>query len=322
MSLDAIKDIAVQSRRITFPRRKAAGFFYVIAATILWSFSPVCIKFALKSIDPFSLGWLRFAIGTLLLFAMSKARGNSIVLSRQQRILAAAGGFALGLNHTIFILGVKFTTASASGIIVQLEVVSLVALSYFFLKDKIGRLKGFGILLTLSGVALAAWNGTTGVNDLVSSQYLKGNLLLLLSSPLWAVYAIMQKLISDSGISASTSIPYIFAFASVATAPTAFAFHNVCGPMDLQFWLWVAVFIVFATVGACALMAKGFDCLPASTAGVISSFYPIVTILMAWVFLGEMPTLMMWAGALLVVAGIFILGITEAKNAPHPIERQ
>ncbi|MCX6345906.1 MAG: DMT family transporter [Armatimonadetes bacterium] len=301
-------------------RSKAAGFFYVICATICWSTSPVCIKFALRSVDYFSLGFVRFAIGALILFGIGKARGQNMQLRRQDILLTVMGAAGLGLNHTIFIVGVNYTTASASGIIVQLEIISLVILSYFILKDRIGPLKFIGMVAALAGVFLAAWNG--GKADLMSSNYLLGNSLVALSAPIWAVYAISQKLLSDRGVATSISVAYMFAFSAIITLPTALIFHNIHGALSPTFWTSLFVFIAFATVASCAFMAKGFELLDASTAGVVTSFFPIITIINAWIFLGEQPTKSMWMGVVLVVIGIIILGITEAKNAPHPIERQ
>ncbi len=303
-------------------RSKTAGFFYVICATICWSTSPICIKFALRSVDYFSLGFVRFAMGALILFGIGKARGQNMRLRRQDIWLTFLGAVGLGVNHTIFIVGVNYTTASASGIIVQLEIISLVILSYFILKDRIGPLKFLGMAVALAGVFLAAWNGEKSIADLMASKYLLGNVLIAISAPIWAVYAIAQKLLSDRGVATSISVAYMFVFSAIITFPTALIFHNIHGALNPTFWISLFVFIVFATVASCAFMAKGFELLDASTAGVVASFFPIITIINAWIFLGEQPTKSMWMGAALVVIGIIILGVTEAKNAPHPIERQ
>jgi drug/metabolite transporter (DMT)-like permease len=84
-------------------------------------------------------------------------------------------------------------------------------------------------------------------------------------------------------------------------------------------WLWLVAlgFVGTALLGAWYLSL--LDRLPAATVGVLLYLEPVSAVLMAWVFLGETPTLLvLTGGSLVVVAGMMVLRATG--SAPVPVD--
>lgn len=293
-------------------RRTVAGTLYVIAATLLWSAVPICVKFAIRAIDAYTICWIRFGVGAFILYSIQKFQKTRKQFSKSDIALIVSGAVGIGGNYVLYIRGIQSTTASAGNIVVQFEVVSLVILSYFVLKEQLTPSKVVGMVLTFSGVALALWNGSS-LSALLSSENFFGNMLILIAAPLWAVYGIAQKILADRGFSASVALAHIFLIAAIFTFPIAAVGFDVHGPFTPSVITALIVVSVFGTALAYVMIGKSFELLDASTVGMITCLLPIFTIVNARIFLHEKLTPIVGFGAVLVVAGIFVIGQAEAR---------
>jgi drug/metabolite transporter (DMT)-like permease len=227
--------------------------------------------------------------------------------------MIALAALGIGANYVMYIRAIQSTTASAANVMVQFEVVSIVILSYFWLHERMTAAKIIGMLVTFSGVLLALWNGES-LPALVASENFFGNMLILVAAPLWAIYAIAQKILADRGFGISSSLVYIFALSAVITFPALAAGHNVHGPFTPTVVAALVIVSVLSTALAYVMIGKGFELLDASTAAMITCLLPIFTIINARIFLHEQLSPMLALGAGLVVAGILVIGRAEASR--------
>ena len=294
-------------------RATITGFVYVVAATALWALVPICVKKCSVAFDAYSICWIRFAVGSLVLLVVSHLRGGLSRLRRRDAGLIVLAGIAIGANYTAYIRGLQLTTASAGNVVVNFEAIWLVVMSYFWLRERVGGVRLVGALITFAGVFVAVWNGE-GFASLVRSPYFIGNMLIIGAAPLWAVYGIAQKLLGDRGVSITASLACIFGVAGIVTFPTVLLGFNVHRPVDASVWFWGFVLVILGTVGAYLMMAKGFERLDASTAAVVTCTLPILTIIAARIFLSETLSAGVAAGAALVVSGMILTGHAEANS--------
>lgn len=295
-------------------RGKAIGFACVLGATLLWSAVPVCAKISLHALDSYTIAWLRFAVGSLMLLALAGLRGTSLRIDKPDLRLIALAAFGIGGNYVLYIRGIQDTTASAANVIVQFEVISLVLLSYFWLRERMSAPKVAGMLVTFAGVFLAVWDGSS-LSGLIASRYFAGNLLILLASPGWALYGAAQKLLADRGVSVYASLVWIFGLAAMLTLPVAAVGFDVRGQVTLGVAAALLILVALSTVGAYLLLGKGLTLLDASTAGVITCLLPVFTIVNARIFLSERISAVVALGAMLVVFGICVIGHAESRTA-------
>lgn len=295
------------------PRSPVAGFIYTILATLFWVSIPITVKYCVRVMDAYTICWIRFAAGTPLLFLIAAGRGCLKCVKRQDIPLIILGGFGIGLDYIAYIRGIQSTTASAANVIVQFEVISLIILGRIWLGEKMNKLGIFGAVITCAGVFLALWNGESFAS-LTGSRYFFGNMLILIASPLWAVYGISQKVLTDRDVPISASLSYIFAVATIVTFPAALFGFDIHGQFSSTIGFSLFILVVFGTVGSYLLMGKGFEHLDASTAGVITSMLPVFTIIAARIFLSEPISLTVGLGAVLVVTGVIITGQAEVMK--------
>lgn len=291
----------------------AAGFVYVFLATLLWAIIPICVKKCSGAMDAYTLCWVRFAASAIVLLLISYVRGGLARVRKRDFGLIALAGVAIGFNYVGYIRGLQSTTASAGNVVVNFEAIWLVIISFFWLRERVTGMRLVGTLITFAGVFVAIWNGE-GFTSLVKSEYFFGNMLICAAAPLWAVYGVAQKLLCDRGVSTTAGLACIFSVSTIVTFPTVLVGYDVKWPIGVSVWFWLFVLAMLGTVASYLMMAKGFERLDASTAGVVTCLLPILTIFAAKIFLNEKLSTAVGVGAVLVVAGTLVTGHAEANS--------
>jgi drug/metabolite transporter (DMT)-like permease len=92
------------------------------------------------------------------------------------------------------------------------------------------------------------------------------------------------------------------------------------GSLDLGFetegWLWLVLIALISTVGGILLFFSGMQRVGPTTAAILSTFEPLVTVGLAFIVFGEGMTALQLAGGALVLAAVLTLHIRPAQ--PHP----
>jgi drug/metabolite transporter (DMT)-like permease len=119
-------------------------------AVIIWGFSFIATKVALREVHPFTLLTLRFGIGAflLLLFQLNQNKGFFKVFSQRDWIyilLLAAAGIA---GHNLLqAYGLLYTTAIHTGWIIAIQPIFITLTARLFLREAITVRKIIGIIL-------------------------------------------------------------------------------------------------------------------------------------------------------------------------------
>ncbi len=117
---------------------------------LVWGFHFVVIKTAVAELPPIYYAAIRMTLVAALLAVFLRWRPGHMV-----RVLS--GGLCLGaVNYALMFNGVKFATASAAAVAMELYVPFATILSIFFLGDKLGWRRAVGIGLAFTGVAIIA----------------------------------------------------------------------------------------------------------------------------------------------------------------------
>jgi drug/metabolite transporter (DMT)-like permease len=90
-------------------------------------------------------------------------------------------------------------------------------------------------------------------------------------------------------------------------------------PRTTDGWTAVAVIAVVATVVPMAALFAGIERIGAPTASIVSTFEPVVTVVLAGLVLGETLTLVEASGAACVIAAVRMLaGFSRSERRPEP----
>jgi len=148
-------------------RSSTAATALLIFVTFVWGFTFVTNQYVLKYMTVADLMAWRFTIAALV---MLLARPKAIMaLTRNQLAHGTVLGLLLGLGYLAQMVGLKGTTATASGFITGMFVVITPLISGFVLKQPITRYAWISVGLATVGLGLIALKGTeVSTGDLIT----------------------------------------------------------------------------------------------------------------------------------------------------------
>jgi drug/metabolite transporter (DMT)-like permease len=293
------------------------GIVSMIGVVGLWSITYVFVKIALKVVDPYTLAFLRLAQGVLFLSLLYRVRGGTWRnLFRKEKWLLI-GGLASAVNYIFLVISLSYTTASAGGLVVQFQFVTLAILSGLILRERFSVLKIAGIVTIAGGVVLV-FSTRGAFQDVLSGRYILGNSVMLISALGWGVYALANKALSNRMSSLEILIPILMIGACVSAIPV-FARFELKSLPSITETLAIVVLGVFCTGVTNALLVVGLKRLSASAAGAMTGATPLLNMYVAHWLLEEKLAPLMFISAALIIFGILGLVYSEwrGKSAPN-----
>ncbi len=282
----------------------------IVFATAMWGASFVLIKVGLGEVRPVTLAALRFSIASIIfllaLFARHGARDSLSRLRRDLPVLTAIGLTGIFLPNVLQNVGMQYTNASTASILMATGPLFVAILAALFLGESLGFRKIGGIVLALFGAAMISTQGDlSGLKGM--PEYLRGNVLLLLSAVCYGPSTILAKMKVDQEepivvLTWSTAIGSLFllifaplyepgaAIVSLSSSALIIILTLAVLPTALAFFLW-------------------FEALKRMEASKVSIFIflvPVFAVVFANVFLSEPITLFTAANAALVLLGVYI----------------
>lgn len=138
-------------------KSRKGALLLTILSGVLWGTSFPAIKIGLAFVDAFRFVFFRMFIASVLVLLISSVtRTLDVSLTRERSIgyLGILNGFAYLIQY----LGMSFTTASKSSLLVNLSVVWVAVLSWLVLKERFSKKKVLGIV---SGLAVSFLSAST-----------------------------------------------------------------------------------------------------------------------------------------------------------------
>ncbi|MEZ5893705.1 MAG: DMT family transporter [Parvularculaceae bacterium] len=131
----------------------------LLLVCLVWGFHFVVMKMVVGVLPPMLYAAFRMAIVAIVLSPFLRWRTGEMKY-------VFAGGLCLGaINYASMFTGMKFATASAAAIAIELNVPFATILAMIFLGDRPGLPRLAGIALAFAGVAVIAVGRQTGVGD-------------------------------------------------------------------------------------------------------------------------------------------------------------
>lgn len=164
-----------------------------------------------KGIMPFYLTpnvfiFFRVAGATLLFWLTSLFFVREKVAKKDFGLLALCGIFGVTINQLFFFHGLNLSSSINSGIIMTVNPILVVILSFFLLKEKITTTKIIGILFGAIGAILLTLAGGSGKGDSIL-----GDFFLFINAFSYAIYLVIAKPLMKK-YQPLTVITYTFTF--------------------------------------------------------------------------------------------------------------
>ncbi|HEY9613183.1 DMT family transporter [Allocoleopsis sp.] len=301
------------------------GLALSLLTVFLWGILPIALAVTLQVLDVYTVTWSRFliAFGLLAVYLASRKQLPTLgeLRSASWGMLAIAT-VGLGLNYLLYLQGLAQTSPTNAQVIIQLAplFMGLGALAVFKERYNLPQRIGLGIL-TL-GLTLFF---KEQLKTLLTAQatYLLGNVILVVASIAWAIYALIQKQLLQKLPSASIML-VIYGGCTLLFTPLAAPQHLVSlSPLTLSMLLFCGL----NTLIAYGAFAEALEHWEASRVSAVLATAPLVTLLsvpaVAWLtpslIAPEHLTVLGVLGAIFVVVGSIAIAI--GKNQPQTTEK-
>ena len=276
----------------------------LFAMAMIWGVNFVVVKYATHIFNPVAFTGLRVGTAATFLVAFAYARGG-FTLSRHDVVrLLFLGVIGNGLYQLFFVHGVARTRAGNASLIVGAAPAFIALVARARGLERVKRMTFAGIALSVIGVALVIAGSATSSNG---ETTLLGSVLVFLGVLCWTAYTIMlqpyTKRIDVVQLAAVTmvggAVPLL-----VASMPALVA--TDWSSVGTDGWLALLYSSVISMGVAYFFWYRGLRVLGPTRTAVYSNLQPIVALLAAWAFLGEIPTIFQGVGAVTIIAGVFL----------------
>lgn len=291
--------------------------FVLVIAIISVSTSSVFIRYAQSDGAPsLVIAALRLTFATVMLAPLALTRHWDEIkrLDLRGSLLAVSSGFFLAVHFAAWISSLEYTSVASSVVFVSTGPLWVALLSPLLLKEHITRAAMFGLALALMGgtaIALSdacVWDGGLACPELQSilqGRAMWGNFLALAGA--WTVtgYLIIgRKLRPQMSLVAYIFLVYGMA-AVVLIAFMLFAGHSPFG-YSPKIYGWIFLLAAIPQLLGHSTYNWLLKYLSATLVAVVTLAEPIGSAVLAFFLLNETPTLVVIAGGVLILVGIYL----------------
>jgi drug/metabolite transporter (DMT)-like permease len=196
--------------------------------------------------------------------------------------LAACGMFGVAVNQMCFFHGLSLSSSINAGIIMTVNPIIVVVLSFFILKEKVSVQKSLGILIGAIGAILLTLTAGTGSGDSVF-----GDILLFINAASYGLYLVLVKPLMQK-YSPITVITYIFTFGLLYILlypPTLSEFFSIDYSLLTQAAIFKIIYIIIGvTFLAYLLTVYALKDLSPSVSSSYIYLQPVLVIFFAVIF--------------------------------------
>ena len=277
------------------------------AAISLWALSFVWIKIALRDMSPVTLIVLRYVLGSAILLMAAFWRGELRQMQRSDlKAMLLLGLVGIVLQQFLQVSGQVTADASVAAFLASTAPAFMVILAAGWLREPVNRWQIFGVFLATLGAGEVAVGGDWA--SLAHGQLSNpGNLLVLLSAVVWAVYTILTRMLVIDRPPTLIAGGMLF-FGWLFSLPL-WIFRR--GWLEIPLigrdsWIALLCVGVFSTAVTYLLYSHALKIAPASRLSAIQNIEPLVATLAAVWILDEPVTNSLILGGMAIFAGVYL----------------
>lgn len=287
-------------------QNKSLTYLLLVLISFIWASSFIVVKYATEEIDPIDLGFLRFVVATpILILILIYQKKNLHVNKKEIPSLIILGLTGVTLLYLFQYFGIYYTTASASAVLINTNVIFIAILSMIFLREKVSIKRISGILISFAGVCVVIYSNISNEDFSVNNLFLLGSIFVLLSAFCWAVYTTTgKKLLKKYDSIVITS--YTFALGTIFYIPLVISdIHINLQDYSMNVFIYILYLAIFCSVIGYIGWYYALKDTEASKVAVFLNLIPMFAIIMSFL-LGEKISLIFIFGAIFIIYGVYL----------------
>jgi drug/metabolite transporter (DMT)-like permease len=298
--------------------------FAILGGILAVSTASIFIRFAQQDAPSLVVAAYRLTLASLILapLALTRHRAELRSLNRRELLLGLLSGFFLALHFATWISSLEYTTVASSVVLVTTTPLWVALLSPLILREANGKTVVIGMLLALIGGGFVGISDScTWQNGLVCpplSTFVRGtaffgDFLALCGAWMAAGYILIGRRLRAR----MSLIPYIFVVYGMAAIVLLIILgvsrERVFGYLPLTY-LWLLLLAIVPQLLGHSTFNWALRYLPASLVSITLLGEPIGSTILAFIILKESPSLLKIAGAVLILAGIYVASASSKKS--------
>ncbi|MFP4647243.1 MAG: DMT family transporter [Candidatus Acetothermia bacterium] len=287
-------------------KAKLLSFSELFLVAVIWGATFPAAKYALEVLNPVTLTALRFAISSVLFLPVIfwSRKESRLLYQNDFWTVILLGLLGVTLFYIFQFLGLQYTTATNVSLLISLIPIFTSGLAARALKEPLGKLKVLGLVISFLGAGLVITGGQFNLSargsDLIGAGFIMTNIIC------WSFYTVLGKKILQK-YSSRTVTAHSVVWGTILVIPPALTWGSLgeLAKMGLSQWLSVLYLGVLGSFLAYLLWYDGLKRIQASSASTFIYLQPLVTIVVAYFWLGEEVTLTILGGGALILSGVY-----------------
>lgn len=286
------------------------AYLALVVAVVGVSFASIFIRWSESTALVKATYRMGFATLLLLPLVLTRARQDLLTLSRRQWGILVAVGIVLAAHFATWIASLDFTSVASSVVLVNAHPLLVAILAHYLLRELLSRGSAAGILLGFSGVLVIAWA------DLGEPTGLLGDLLAFIGGSMTALYLLSGRRLRQR----VSLLPYVFVVYGTSAVVLLGTTLILEGGLQPQGDLGRELLLFLGLAGVSTLLGHtlynwSLRYVPTPVVSTSLLGEPVGASLLGLLLLGEVPSVLVVAGAALALLGIY-LTVRTPPRAP------
>ncbi|HMW55568.1 MAG TPA: DMT family transporter [Accumulibacter sp.] len=284
---------------------RLGGFVCIVASAAGFGAMPIFAKLAYaESVDLPSMLFLRFALAGLMMALLMRVRGMVWPRGRNLLLLVAMGGIGYVAQSFCYFAALQYATASLTALLLYLYPAIVTVLSALLAQRRLSPLRLLAVAAALFGTGLAVGGSLAGS--------VLGILLGIGAALIYSVYILVGERVTPL-VGAMPAATVIMLSAALVFGLIVLS-RGAAFPASPAAWAAIGGIALFSTVVAMITFFAGMARLGAADAATLSTLEPVVTVILAAIFLGEAIGSWQIAGGAIILAAVVVLARSSAQQ--------
>ncbi len=284
-----------------------SAYLFLVLATLCWSGNFIVGKFAtLFEIPPLTLNVFRWiSVWFILLpFTYKEIFRNLPYIKSNWLVISFMGVITISTFNSVVYFALNYTQVINAVLMLAAIPAATIVLSSLMNIEKTNTFQIIGLLLSIIGIGSIISNGD--IQKIISLNFNKGDLWMLVCVVTWSLYSTLLKK-NKFKLSQFTLIQLMVTVGIFFLIPQFFYEKSIGLELNLEknFFLILIYVAIFPAIAAYYFWQKGVEIIGPNRASMFIQLMPLFSAIMAIVFFGEKFELYHFAGAILILSGIY-----------------
>ncbi|MBP1931250.1 DMT family transporter [Ammoniphilus resinae] len=292
---------------------------------LLWGINIVPVKIMVNSFPPAGVTAIRLMLAGFFVYLLSwRSEPFRRLTAHEWFYLLVATALGVSLHQFLLAFGLTQTAATNGSLILALNPLTTVLLSFLFLKEKLTRLRSIGIISGFIGVSITILQGS---DSLIPTVHLGDFYVFLAMLTQSLSFLAVRQVAISVPVNQITAYTLFLGGVSLAIVGPIFdggtTIIGIASQISLGMWLLIIASGLLSTALGGMIWNRGIQELGPGQAAIFINMTPFYGLLGAAVFLGETIRLAHVFGFVFIVIGVFLgSGWFELNRAKRLNQKQ